>query len=139
MLKKNNLINIKVIIFDFDGVFTDNYAILHSSGKESVFINRSDGIGIKILKKVGYKLFVVSSEKNSIVKERSKKLKIKFFNFIKNKLLILNKISKNLNIPLKQFMYVGNDINDYEAMISVGYRLCPSDSHTLIKKFLIRF
>ena len=134
MLKKNKLTNIKVIVFDFDGVFTNNYAMIDSRGKESVIINRADGIGIKILKKNNYKLFVVSSEKDSVVKARSKKLGIKCFNGVINKLSILNKISKNLKLSLQEFMFVGNDINDYEVMNSVGYRVCPNDSHYLIRK-----
>ncbi len=133
MSKKNSLNNIKVIIFDFDGVFTNNYATVDSEGKESVIINRSDGIGINILKINNYKLFIVSSEKNKVVMARSKKLKIKCHHGVKNKYLVINKISKMLNISLNHFMYVGNDINDYKAMMSVGYRVCTNDSHKLIK------
>ena len=42
---------IKLIVSDFDGVFTDNKVLVDENGKESVFCNRGDGLGIELLKK----------------------------------------------------------------------------------------
>jgi len=134
MPEKFNITQYKVIIFDFDGVFTNNLAIIDSKGNEYVQINRADGIGINVLKKNNLILYILSSEKNKVVKERAKKLKIKCFNGVIDKTSILKKISQNLNLSLKKFIYVGNDLNDYKSMKLAGLKICPYDSHPEIKK-----
>lgn len=49
---KNELpTTIQAIIFDFDGVFTDNRVLVDEDGKESVICNRSDGLGVSVIKK----------------------------------------------------------------------------------------
>ena len=134
MPKKFNITQYKVIIFDFDGVFTDNLALIDSKGNEYVKINRSDGIGIDILKRLQLKLFIVSSEKNRVVHQRAKKLGIQCFNPINDKTQTIKQISSDLKIPLKKFIYVGNDLNDYHSMKLTGLKICPRDSHSKIKR-----
>ena len=68
---------IKVIFFDFDGVFTDNKVFVSENGQESVLCFRGDGIGLNELLKRGFDLYVISSEINPLVKKRCEKLKIK--------------------------------------------------------------
>ena len=119
--------------FDFDGVFTDNKVILNENGIESVICNRNDGIGIKILKKLDKNITIISSERNKTVLQRAKKLKIKCNTGVldkKAKILSLLKSEKNLS----KTVYIGNDINDYKAMIICGLRICPKDSNNKIKK-----
>tara|TARA_B100000963_G_C22593051_1_gene656452 strand:- start:1294 stop:1785 length:492 start_codon:yes stop_codon:yes gene_type:complete len=119
--------------FDFDGVFTDNKVILNENGIESVICNRNDGIGIKILKKLDKKITIISTERNKTVLQRAKKLKIRCNTGVldkKEKVLSLLKSKKNL----AKTVYIGNDINDYKAMIICGLRICPKDSNNKIKK-----
>ena len=59
--------NIEAIVFDFDGVFTDDNVITNSEGVESVTCSRSDGMGINNLQKLGIKMLVISKEKNKVV------------------------------------------------------------------------
>ena len=51
--------NIKAVVFDFDGVFTDNSVIISEDGKESVQCNRSDGIGLEMLRKLGIPMKII--------------------------------------------------------------------------------
>ena len=67
-----NLNRIKAVIFDFDGVFTDNRVIISEDGKESVACNRSDGIGLDFLRELGISILILSSEKNPVVQMRAK-------------------------------------------------------------------
>jgi len=46
--------NIKLIVYDFDGVMTDNRALIFNSGDEAVFINRSDGMAVRMLAESGF-------------------------------------------------------------------------------------
>ena len=62
-----NYENIHTIVFDFDGVFTDNKVLILQDGTEAVFCNRSDGIGLKMLKEMNILTTIISSEKNPLV------------------------------------------------------------------------
>ena len=124
---------VELIVYDFDGVMTDNKVYVDENGREMVQVNRSDGLGVEELKKMGYKQIIISTEKNPVVSARAEKLKIPFLQNIKNKKDSLNDYCNNNKINLKHVIFIGNDINDLEAMKIVGNAFCPSDSHKSIK------
>ena len=126
------LSNLKLIIYDFDGVFTDNKVYLSENGSETVLCNRSDGMAVRLIKELGYNQIIISTEKNDVVLIRAKKLKIQAYNAINNKLLFIKSYLKKHNIKFDEVAFVGNDINDFEAMKACNYRLCPVDSHKSI-------
>ena len=73
--KGPDLSGIRVLILDFDGVMTDNRVLVMQDGTEGVMCNRSDGLGIGMLRKQGFPIFVISTETNPVVSARCKKLK----------------------------------------------------------------
>lgn len=125
---------INLFVFDFDGVLTDNKFYLNEDGVESVKLSRSDGLAFDMLHSLKKKIIILSSEKNSIVSMRSKKLNVEAIHGIKNKDIILKNYCNENKIHLDDVFYVGNDINDLEAMKLCGYSACPEDSHEKIKK-----
>jgi len=133
MKRKINIHEIDAIFFDFDGVLTNNKVIIDSSGKEHVTCSRSDGLAFKVFHKLKINCFILSSEKNSVVTHRSKKLKIKALKGINNKKKTLVKFVNEKNYNLNRTVYVGNDLNDYNAMSLCKYKICPKDSHKQIK------
>ena len=70
---------IRLVAFDFDGVFTDNMVYVLQDGSEAVRCNRSDGIGLQKLKKLGIETVIISTESNPVVSARAAKLKIRCF------------------------------------------------------------
>ena len=120
---------IKLVIFDFDGVFTDNSVIVNENGIEAVVCNRSDGYGIWLLNKAGIESIVLSMERNKVVLKRCEKLGIKCINGCMDKLKQLHKEIKKRNISLDEIAYVGNDINDIECLKIVGYPIVVADAH----------
>ena len=128
-----NLNRIKAVIFDFDGVFTDNRVIISEDGKESVICNRSDGIGLNLLRELNIQILIISSEKNPVVKMRAKKLNIPVINGVSNKAEELIKFSKSENINIKNIAFLGNDINDAECMKKVGFPVAVKDAYDDIK------
>jgi YrbI family 3-deoxy-D-manno-octulosonate 8-phosphate phosphatase len=123
---------IKLIVFDFDGVFTDNRVLTMQDGSETVFCNRGDGLGIAMLKKTGLKLIVISTETNPVVKARCKKLGLSCICGCKNKLAALRHEAMRLGVSLKEAAYIGNDINDLECLRSVYLPIGVADSHPAI-------
>ena len=65
---------LQAIVFDFDGVFTDNRVWVNERGEESLAFSRSDGLGLRRLDEVGVRYLIVSMEKNAIVDARARKL-----------------------------------------------------------------
>jgi len=135
--------NIHTIIFDFDGIFTDNHVIVSQDGTEAVCCSREDSLGIDILKRFIRKrnweveIFILSTEKNNVVLSRSEKLKIKCNHGITNKLEFIKSYLKK-RFPAKStaekgVIYLGNDLNDFKAMKYVGYSVAPKDAHQIIK------
>ena len=132
--KTSDLSGLKLFVYDFDGVMTDNTFTLDEQGKEKVALNRSDGLAVTEIKKRGYQQIILSTENSLIIKQRAKKLGIKSFICIENKLMVLREYLNDQNLEFSQIAYVGNDINDYEAMSLAKVKICPNDAQNSIKK-----
>ena len=126
--------SINLLVYDFDGVMTDNRALIFSNGDEAVFVNRSDGMSVSMLSQLGFNQIILTSEINNIVKFRAEKLKIQIYSGTENKKQSLCNIAKKFKINPSEILYIGNDINDLEAMKISGLPMCPSDAHPSIKK-----
>ena len=125
---------IDVLIFDFDGVLTDNKVHIDKNGSEFVSCNRSDGLGFAAIKKLNKPTFILSTEKNLVVTARAKKLNVPTIQGIDSKVKSLENIVNRNNYDFSKVFYIGNDINDYFVMLKCGYTACPKDSHPLIKE-----
>lgn len=121
--------DIDAIFFDFDGVLTDNSVYLNEKGEETVRCSRADGLGFNVLRKLKINCFIVSTEKNKVVYERAKKIGIQAHFGINNKLEEIKTIAKKNKYRLPNCIFVGNDLNDLDAMEICGYGICPADSH----------
>jgi len=133
---KNKIINIRdieLIVYDFDGVMTDNKVIIFEKGEEAVTTNRSDGLAVSMIKKRGIPQVIISTESNKVVTIRAKKLGIPVLRNIKDKKRCLVEYCKKNKYDLKKTIYIGNDVNDLEAMQIVGIPICPADAHQDIK------
>lgn len=126
--------NYRVLLTDFDGVLTDNTVIVSQEGTEFVRCSRSDGLAFNYLKNIDFPVFILSSETNSIVNARAKKLNVNCRQGLKNKVSEIRIIMKELSCNPNEIIYVGNDINDLGAMKFSGLTFCPSDSHHLVKE-----
>jgi 3-deoxy-D-manno-octulosonate 8-phosphate phosphatase (KDO 8-P phosphatase) len=140
MIKKNRnnfkimVKDICLIVYDFDGVMTDNSVILSEDGKESVIVNRSDGLAVSILKDMGINQLILSKEKNSVVSERARKLGIPVLKGVDDKVLMLQYYCQENRLSLDKVVFIGNDINDIALMRVIGYPLCPKDAYPEVKK-----
>ena len=124
---------IKLIVYDFDGVMTNNKVYMDQNGNEMVLVNRADGLGISEIKKIGVEQIIISTEKNPIVSARAKKLDIYCAQGINDKKTYLTDYCNKNNIDITQVAYVGNDINDKDAMQVAGIAITPSDAHPNIR------
>ena len=133
MLDKIDIKEIDLIIYDFDGVMTNNQVLVGEDGKESVFCNRSDGLAISKIKEMELSQIIISTETNKVVEKRAAKLKIPVIQSADNKKELIIEYCQEQGLDLKRVIYVGNDINDLEAMKLVGYPIAPSDTGKELK------
>lgn len=126
--------DIRLLVLDFDGVFTDNRVYITDNGKEAVKCSRSDGIGLTKLKEEGICSIVLSSEVNSVVSARCRKLNLRCFQGLKDKGLFLKNIMSKEGFSARQTVYLGNDINDIGCMRLVGCSVAVSDAHPEVVK-----
>jgi 3-deoxy-D-manno-octulosonate 8-phosphate phosphatase (KDO 8-P phosphatase) len=126
--------SINLIIYDFDGVMTDNKVYVDQSGNETVQVNRADGLGVAEIKKLGLQQLIVSTETNPVVSVRARKLDLPCLQGVKYKSHLIAEYCSKKRISMSKVAYVGNDINDMEAMKIVGTTFCPADAHEKIKR-----
>lgn len=122
-----------MIVYDFDGVMTDNRVLLRDDGMESVVVNRADGLAIGILRSWGIRQMILSQEQNKVVTVRAKKLQIPCLRGVTDKKLALVRYCQKEGLSLKNVVYVGNDLNDLDAMNVVGHPVCPADAYAEVK------
>jgi len=131
---KFNYKDIVLIVYDFDGVMTDNRVIIFQDGTEAVIVNRADGLGVERFRSLGIPQLILSTETNSIVKARASKLHLEVIASRKDKKITLENYCAQKGYDLNRVMYIGNDLNDLEAMKIVGYPIAPTNAHVEVKK-----
>lgn len=122
--------NIAALVLDFDGVFTDNTVIVFQDGREAVTCDRSDGMGLSLLKERGIAVWVLSSEANPVSKRRCEKLGIPcYHNLGMDKAATLSQLLAEHKVNAENVVYVGNDVNDLPCMAMVGCSVAVADAH----------
>lgn len=120
---------IQLVVFDFDGVFTDNTVIVDQDGVESVRCWRGDGLGLERLRRLGLELAVISTEVNPVVSARCAKLRLPVVQGCPDKLSELQLLWERTGIAPEATCYIGNDINDASALGAVGLPAVVADAH----------
>jgi YrbI family 3-deoxy-D-manno-octulosonate 8-phosphate phosphatase len=120
---------IRLVAFDFDGVFTDNLVYIFQDGSEAVRCSRADGMGLMKLKQLGFEVLVISTETNPVVTARCDKLHVQCVQGCEDKRAALEEISHRLGISLEEVAFVGNDTNDLTCLTSVAVPIVVQDAH----------
>jgi 3-deoxy-D-manno-octulosonate 8-phosphate phosphatase (KDO 8-P phosphatase) len=120
---------VRLVVFDFDGVFTDNAVWVTEDGREMVRCWRGDGLGLQALSRLGLGLLILSTEENSVVQARGRKLRVECINGCPDKLSELRRIVEQRGLRMAQVAYVGNDINDSDCLAAAGVPIVVNDAH----------
>ena len=120
---------IEAVVFDFDGVHTDDSVWLDQEGRETVRVSRSDGYGVRLLRASGIRLLILSMETNPVVAQRATKLQIEVIQGENDKGVALRSwLTANALDPAR-VAYLGNDVNDIPALEQVGWPVVVADAH----------
>jgi 3-deoxy-D-manno-octulosonate 8-phosphate phosphatase (KDO 8-P phosphatase) len=124
---------IDALVFDFDGVLTDNRVFVFDDGREAVFCNRADGLAFDDLRDVGLPCFIISKESNPVVGVRARKLKLPVVQACDDKDAALRELCASEGFELRRIVYVGNDLNDLAAMGIAGLPIAVADAHPRVQ------
>lgn len=120
---------IRLVAFDFDGVFTDDAVYVSEDGRESVRCWRGDGLGLRKLDALGIRTLILSTEVNPVVGLRAKKLRIECVQGLEDKRSALTDAASRSGVLLADIAYVGNDINDATCFSAVGVPIAVRNAH----------
>ncbi len=120
---------ISLVVFDFDGVLTDDRVWVNQDGEEFVAANRSDGAGIRLLLNGGVKAVIISTEVNPVVASRAKKIGLPYFQGIGDKRRTLLSYLETEGCLAEETVYVGNDLNDLPCFPIVAFTFAVADAH----------
>lgn len=127
--------NIKLIVSDIDGVWTDGSFYYTNDGDSLRKFTTKDSYGVALARISKIPVLILSGEENLMVKKRMKKLGLKDIRLgVKNKLATLADFCANQNIKLTEVAFLGDDMNDAALLGKVGFFACPSDAYPRIKE-----
>jgi len=133
LMEKAN--QIKLAVFDVDGVLTDGKLILGESGNEYKSFHARDGHGLVMLRESGCNIAVITARSSKIVAERMASLGIKYvYQGEKDKGARLMKLIEELGLEREQVAYVGDDVIDLPAMTKVGLAIAVADARPEVKE-----
>lgn len=142
LMKKNGISlhedmpEIKMFLTDCDGCLTDGGMYYSENGDELKKFNTRDGMGFALLRERGIFTGIITSEKVNLNRRRAEKLKLDIFeDGCRDKAAVIKRICDERRIDINQVVYIGDDINDVEAIKQVGYGCCPADAVPEVKKY----
>jgi len=122
-----------MVAMDVDGVLTDAGMYYSESGDELKKFNTRDGMGIKLLQASGFVTAFITREKTAIVERRGQKLAVpEVHQGVDDKLTVLTRLAGEYGLTLEQVAYVGDDVNDLEALRAVGFSAAPADAIPIV-------
>ena len=125
---------IKMVITDFDGIVTDNCVYIDAKGEMSRKLNFKDIMAFSLLRKNGFKIGVISGEANSAIEVISKKFNIEeVHQGIRNKLEVLESIISKYHLSEEEYLYIGDDVNDYDSLTKTKYAITVPNAVSKVK------
>ena len=126
---------IKMVITDFDGVVTDNCVYISDDCSMSRKLNFKDIMGFSLLKKNGYKIGIISGEKNSAIELIAGKFLIdEVHQDIRIKINVLQSIIEKYGLTQNEYVYIGDDVNDLECLNYAKYKITVPHAPEKLKK-----
>ena len=120
---------IKIVLTDIDGVLTDGGLYYTDEGLVMKKFFVRDGMGAVLLKENGLEVGILSSDKSEIATARGKRLNLELVYYgVKDKRQVLDEICFLRNVKMENLAFIGDDVNDIEALKAVGLSACPKDA-----------
>ncbi len=126
---------IKVVIFDVDGVMTNGGLTIGDDGQEYKTFNTQDGLGMKLLKKSGVEMAIITGRTSKVVTKRAESTGVGiFYQGVDDKLEAFNDLIKKLNVKPEETAFMGDDVVDLPPIIRCGLGICVPAAPLIVKE-----
>jgi 3-deoxy-D-manno-octulosonate 8-phosphate phosphatase (KDO 8-P phosphatase) len=127
---------IRLVIFDVDGVLTDGSLYLGDDGQEYKAFNSRDGHGMKMLQHTGVTLAIITGRTSEVVRIRMQSLGIAHvYQGRHDKVPAYEELRETLTLRDERVAYVGDDVVDLPIMRRVGLSVAVADAHRLVRRY----
>lgn len=131
---------IKLVISDNDGVFTDTGVYYGDTGEVMKRYSIRDGMGVERLRDYGVDTSVMTGEVSPSVSRRAEKLQIRHLYLgVKDKFAALQRVLCDTSFSMHELAYIGDDVNDLGILRAVakdGLTACPGDAMPCVWPFV---
>jgi len=125
--------DIRLIIFDIDGVLTNGTLFLGDDGQEYKAFNSRDGHGMRMLQECGLHAAIITGRKSSVVEHRMRDLGIDIvYQGFRDKRPAFASLLKKTGLQPAQIAYMGDDVVDLPVMTRVGMAIATADAHPFV-------
>ena len=126
---------IKMFLTDCDGTLTDGGMYYTDEGDKMKRFNTSDGVGLRLLKEHGIITGIITGENSEIVRQRGNKLEVdEIVLGVQNKIEIIQQLCNKYNLTLEEVAFIGDDVNDIDALKLAGLAICPANAVKSVKE-----
>jgi len=131
-----NLADIELLALDVDGVLTDGQLVVHGDGSESKAFNVADGHGIRLWRRAGLKVALVSGRASGPTKYQAEELQIEYvFEDCLHKLPVLQKLLEQIGLSPLKVAYIGDDLPDLPVIRYVGFGVAVANAVDELKRY----
>ena len=133
---RTRLSRIRALVLDVDGVLTDGSMTFDEDGRETKTFDVKDGLGLVLLRDLGYKLGVISSRTSKVVSRRCADLRIPedcVLQGERDKAAAFDLLANRWNLEAWEIAAVGDDLPDLGMLRRAGVGAAPADATPLVR------
>ena len=132
---RSKLAAIRALVLDVDGVLTQGEVVYTDTGVEAKAFDVKDGLGIRVAEAAGLQLALMTGRVSSVVQRRARDLRIEeVLQRVGDKAAALRAFAAGKDIALEQIVFMGDDLNDLEAMRIAGVAIAPADAAAEVRE-----
>ena len=134
---RTRLLRVRGIVFDVDGVLTDGTITFDEDGRELKSFDAKDGLGLVLLRDLGYRIGIISSRVSKVVAARLRDLKIPEDSILqgeREKAAAFDRLVAAWGLHPSETVAVGDDLPDLGMLRRAGIGACPSDAVSIVRE-----
>ncbi len=126
---------VEMVVFDVDGVLTQGDIIYTDQGSEAKAFDVKDGLGLRVAGSAGLQLAIMTGRSSRVVERRARDLHVlEVRQRVGDKAVALRQLADEKKIPMERVAFMGDDLNDRQAMRAAGVAIAPADAAPEIRE-----